>query len=699
MPKNILKEKGIEVREMPVMPESYNEQDHSFEVIASTETPVQVIDWERWAIIDEVLLASGRNLPGNAEQVPLLDTHDRFSVESILGSAREWRTEKKNQTISRIVMSSTEEGASAEVKIREKHLTDVSVGYTVNKSVWVEENQSTSIEGKTFKGPIKVVTDWTVRELSLVPIGADQLAKFRGMRAAELGLPENASDDEIRKQIQQNNPQQKRKESTMDPELVKLQEQLKQMEARLAVMEVDKQTAKSELEVAKRAAEDIKEILSIAARYSETPGVMELAKAAVEDEKRSVQKFTLDVLEKVRTAPTPIPGKEQEIRVDGSGMMSFGVKPWQKRAVKYLNATTLEAKGQKERSALLFTEIRTEVSKMSDVQKNDELREAAQMIVNSGLGKMQQYRLLSSLSSAAGGALVPTPLLAEVFIEVEKWGVARRYFRPISMVGPGDTLNLDSLTTEAISYWVAQGDNITASDVAFGQTSLTVKKLAAITSWSSELPEDSAIALLPIVVDSIARAIRKKEDLAGFIGDGTVTYGSFTGMLNFAGKVTVMAAGKTAFSNADADDYRAVRDSVNIDFRDGAMWFLSPESVSGLEGLKDLQGNYIYRAPAAGLPAMLWGYPIADSVGINALTQTSAVSTKFAIFGNPQNILMGMKREIEFYASREGILQNGAGTIILNALQADAEILRATERVGFKGVRANSLGVLKTAAV
>lgn len=706
--KNKLQDLLLETRSIPVQPDSYDEKTHSVVATAVTEARVRVFDWERFDVIDEVILMDGFEMPAD-DQAPLVDTHNYYTTQNLYGSARQWQ-KYPDRVDCRLFFSSVQLAVDAETKVKEGHLNRVSSGYIVEQSVWIDAGTTEMIRGRSYTGPVKIATKCREKEVSLVILPADENSAIRSLRSQpnvmnellSAGLPANATNEEIRTFIkQQFNPQSTRKDSIMEEELKKLQEQLKASELRLVTLEEGGKTAKTAADVAKRQAEDMKEIVAIAARYADTPGVIELAKKAVDDEKRSVQQFTLEVLEKVKTAPINIPGKEAENRlsIDASGMMQFGVKPWQQRSVKYLNASVLGSRGHKEKSDVLITELRSTVKTMSEVQKSDELREAAQMITSSGIGRLQQYRLLSSLSAAAGGSLIPVPLLAEIFIEVEKHGAARRYFRPIPMTGPGNTLNLDSLTTEAIAYWVATGSLITPADVAFGQTSLTVLKLAAITSWASELPEDSAIAILPIVVDSIARAIRKKEDLAGFIGDGTATYGSFTGLINFAGKVTVMAAGKTSFTNADADDYRAVRDSVNPDFRDGAMWFLMPDSVSGLEGLKDLQGNYIYRAPAAGLPASLWGYPIADSIGINALTVADGAAKKFAAFGNPQNILMGMKREIEFYASREGILSDGAGVVILNALQADAEILRATERVGFKGVRANSLGVLKTAAV
>lgn len=682
----------IETRTVRVAPQTYDEKTRSFEVIAGTEAPARVLDYERWEVVDEVLLMSGMTFPEAANgQVPLLDTHDRWSIDALLGSAREWKTEV-DKAICRTYLSSVEDGVEAETKIREGHLTDVSLGYCVDESIWIPENQSQIIGGRTFKGPLKVGIRWTVKELSLVPIGADQYAKFRSVRAAQLGLPETANDEMIRSVIQkQNNPSQSRKDSTaMNPEELKaLQDSIRAMQESVAALTAGNTTS-AELEQSKREAEDAKEIFATATRMSTVPGIFDMAQKAIE-EKRSAQAFMKEVLGVVGSNPAPAAPADP---IRSAVSLSEYVKPWQRRAASFLKMVVTEKKNP-EQGRSLRQEYLENLAKITDVQKNDELREAAQMIRNSGISEMQQHRLMSSLSAGAGGNLVPTPMLAEIFILVEKWGVARRYFRPIPMTS--ETLKLDSLTTEAIAYWTDQGSNITLSDLAFGQGTLTAKKLAAIAAWSNELDEDSAVALLPVVIDSFARAIKKKEDLAGFIGDGSGTYASITGMLAFAGNVVTMDAGKTAFSDATADDYKALRDAVNIDFRDGAMFFLSPESVSGLEGLKDDQGRYIYRAPSEGMPAMLWGFPIADSVGINALTQTSAAATKFAAFGNPKLMLMGMRRQIEILASREGIIDSGSA-VVFNALQADGEILRITERVGIKGVLASGLSVLKTAS-
>jgi hypothetical protein len=44
----------------------------------------------------------------------------------------------------------------------------------------------------------------------------------------------------------------------------------------------------------------------------------------------------------------------------------------------------------------------------------------------------------------------------------------------------------------------------------------------------------------------------------------------------------------------------------------------------------------------------------------------------------------------------EGILDDGSGSVVYNALQADGAIVRTTERVGFNCILHNGLAVVKT---
>lgn len=161
-------------------PATLDEASRSVEFVAATEAPCQVWDWDSWDTITEVLLMAGLRLPppGEARQIPLLDAHDCSRVGSVLGSFRNYVVEGP-ALIGRAHFSRVAEGEAAWIKVAEGHLTDVSVGYEINSAISIEAGKTATVGGREFSGPLRVVTDWSLRELSLCPLGADQAAKAR----------------------------------------------------------------------------------------------------------------------------------------------------------------------------------------------------------------------------------------------------------------------------------------------------------------------------------------------------------------------------------------------------------------------------------------------------------------------------------------------------------------------------------------
>ena len=157
----------------PSAPQTLDEGSRSVQIIAATEEPARVWDWDRYEIVDEVLLMDGVQTP---DQVPLLDAHSRYNTASVLGSVRGFSPEG-SQLIADAYFSSTAEDSLT--LVREGHLTDVSVGYQVLEAVWIAEDERSTVNGREFEGPLRVATSWVLREVSLVPIGADEYAKIR----------------------------------------------------------------------------------------------------------------------------------------------------------------------------------------------------------------------------------------------------------------------------------------------------------------------------------------------------------------------------------------------------------------------------------------------------------------------------------------------------------------------------------------
>jgi hypothetical protein len=163
-----------------VGPKTIDEEKRSVSVIAATESRVKIYDWDRGPI-DEILLMSGMQVPEN-NQLPLLDAHNRWGTADIIGSLRDIKIGKKDMRGTAVFSSLAEDQWT---KVREGHLTDFSIGYVVNEAQYADEGESIVIDGRTFKGPVKVVTNTSVKELSSVPVGADDKAKSRNYQGNE----------------------------------------------------------------------------------------------------------------------------------------------------------------------------------------------------------------------------------------------------------------------------------------------------------------------------------------------------------------------------------------------------------------------------------------------------------------------------------------------------------------------------------
>jgi HK97 family phage prohead protease len=176
-----------------------DENTRSVEVVATTDAPVPMhLDFASGQLIDEILVMGGVKLPKN-KQMPLIDSHDRWSVKNVLGSFKDIRTEDNTRLVGRVYFSETPAAEEAYQKLKEGHLTDFSVGYNVLKYEDVDKGKEYTSGVKTYKGPCRVVTAWEIKELSICPIGADPEAKARGKNEGKkMGVELRMSDDELR---------------------------------------------------------------------------------------------------------------------------------------------------------------------------------------------------------------------------------------------------------------------------------------------------------------------------------------------------------------------------------------------------------------------------------------------------------------------------------------------------------------------
>lgn len=174
--------RDITVRSFQLRADSINEDDRSVEAVIATEAPTMVLDMQRWEVVEEILVADGMRVASEDGQVPLLDTHNRHSVAMQLGSCRNIRAEG-DLIIGRNFFSSVQAAQDCFTKIQEGHVRDNSVGYQVLNYVTIEAGGSENVNGRQYtasdKHPLRVTTEWVIKENSVCPIGADSNAKMR----------------------------------------------------------------------------------------------------------------------------------------------------------------------------------------------------------------------------------------------------------------------------------------------------------------------------------------------------------------------------------------------------------------------------------------------------------------------------------------------------------------------------------------
>jgi HK97 family phage major capsid protein len=283
-------------------------------------------------------------------------------------------------------------------------------------------------------------------------------------------------------------------------------------------------------------------------------------------------------------------------------------------------------------------------------------------------------------TDTAGGYTVPNIVAADLIWLREMYGVARRNSRIYPM--SSDTLLVPSATASTTVYYASEATAITASDITFGQVSLSAKKLAVLTIASKELGEDTVIDLGASLARDMAYAIAKEEDNACFNGDGTATYGSITGILNAvyglsATKTSIASAvlgpvlTGASFANFTLANFQAMVAKLPT-YADNAKWYMHKDLF--FNGVADkliaLGGNAILDIQNAYTTApTLFGYPIE---WVQNMPKAPAATTPVAILGDlTKGVAFGDRRSMTVEVSDQV------------KFVEDALTYKATERFAF----------------
>jgi len=287
-------------------------------------------------------------------------------------------------------------------------------------------------------------------------------------------------------------------------------------------------------------------------------------------------------------------------------------------------------------------------------------------------------------TDSAGGYLVPEEHRTDIIRVIEQAGV----IRPRATVIPvsSDTINLKTLASGITVSWANEAASISETTATFGNSAVTIKKMAAIAKFSIELIEDASVPVADFIVSLFGEAIAREEDRVSLKGDSSGT-DPFDGLL-YASNVAseVMSSGDTSFSDLTADYLLDLAMNVKASERVRGVYVINPEITNIIRKLKDSNGNYVYQNPGASASATIWGYPVVEADQMPSLTD-DAVSTPFVAFGNLKHIYIADRKKMTVATSSEA------------AFTTDQVVTKVTQREGIAVAPvANCLAKLVTAA-
>lgn len=152
---------------------SIDEEARTAEFVASTENPVRT-----W-MGPEVLRMSGARLKRFKKNPVVLDSHNSWSIKSILGTAEAWVDGRLLRT--KVRFDETDEGEAAWKRVKSGSLRAVSIGYRPNraKTTTLAEGQTDGKGDALVAGPALVCREWELMEITLCPVPADEDAVRR----------------------------------------------------------------------------------------------------------------------------------------------------------------------------------------------------------------------------------------------------------------------------------------------------------------------------------------------------------------------------------------------------------------------------------------------------------------------------------------------------------------------------------------
>lgn len=280
----------------------------------------------------------------------------------------------------------------------------------------------------------------------------------------------------------------------------------------------------------------------------------------------------------------------------------------------------------------------------------------------------------STVVDADGGHLLPTVVQQEIDSVSNQYGVIRQIARVFNQI-PG-TLKRAGATGALAASAVAEGGSISASMRQFKAIELNPKKWAVIVPWTFEAQLEVATQILADVNREIGISFAKSEDEAAFIGDGSSSYNSITGLFsNTDVGELALASGSTSFEDITPDNLVLARNEIPATLRNTGTYVFHPDMEAIFLTKKDTNGAYIFDYKTDGEVPTLKGRPVLYTEAIPGL-DSDAVSTSFGVYGDFRYWIMALGAGMSAEQLNQGVITDADTGADINLSTQDLRALK-----------------------
>lgn len=229
------------------------------------------------------------------------------------------------------------------------------------------------------------------------------------------------------------------------------------------------------------------------------------------------------------------------------------------------------------------------------------------------------------------------------------------------------------------------------SDVRWDNLFLNAEPVACIVPIPDDVVADSSVDLWEEIKPELTEAVGAAIDEAVFFGTGKPTLWPDAVLTQCVARAHAVAAGT---STVDVfDDLNAAMTLVETDGYVCRQWVIPPRFQGTLRGTRDANKGFLYPpqgpanvgAAAAGWKGAIWNVPaFVSMMGMSGFTGAPGAGDAQAFVLDTNQFLCAVREDIDFYISKDGVISDDAGVVILNLLQQDSRAVRVVMRVAWQ---------------